>query len=44
MGRQLVTVDNYSEFDETLIKIMISQSGFTREQFYGATKKTGRKI
>jgi predicted RNA binding protein YcfA (HicA-like mRNA interferase family) len=43
-GRRIVTVDDYEEFDETLIKIMISQSGFSREDFYGACKKTSKKI
>ena len=43
-GRRIVTVDDYEEFDETLIKIMISQSGFSREEFYGACKKTSKKI
>jgi hypothetical protein len=37
-------VDDYGEFDDRLIKIMISQSGFTREEFYGATKSTAKKI
>jgi len=35
---------NEDVFDEYLIKSMIRQSGRTREQFYGATKKTGKKI
>ena len=42
--RRVVTVDIAErEFDEFLIKSMISQSGRTREEFYGATKKTARK-
>jgi len=43
-GRAVVPIDDYAEFDETLIKSMIAQSGFTREQFYGATKATAKKI
>lgn len=43
-ARKVVPVDDYDEFDETLIKSMISQSGFNREEFYGATKNTAKKI
>ncbi len=32
------------DFDAFLIKSMISQSGFSREEFYCATKRTARKI
>lgn len=40
-----VTVDpNNSPFDDFLLRSMISQSGFTREQFYGATARTAKKI
>jgi predicted RNA binding protein YcfA (HicA-like mRNA interferase family) len=42
--RAVVPVDDYPEFDETLIKSMIQQSGFSREEFYGATKGTAKKI
>ncbi len=42
--RKVVPVDDYEEFDETLIKSLISQSGFSREEFYGATKATAKKI
>ena len=42
--RRVVPVDDYEEFDETLIKSLISQSGFSREEFYGATKATAKKI
>ena len=42
--RKLVTVGAYSEFDDDLIKSMVRQSGFSREDFYGATKKTAKKI
>jgi predicted RNA binding protein YcfA (HicA-like mRNA interferase family) len=43
--RRVVTVDTkVHNFDEYLIKSMIRQSGRTREEFYGATKATGKKI
>jgi hypothetical protein len=42
--RKVVPIDDYDEFDKTLIKSMISQSGFSREEFYGATKATAKKI
>lgn len=42
--RKVVPIDDYDEFDETLIKSMISQSGFSREEFYGSTKSTAKKI
>ena len=43
--RRVVTIDtNVDEFDERLIKSMIRQSGASREQFYGATRRTGKKI
>jgi predicted RNA binding protein YcfA (HicA-like mRNA interferase family) len=42
--RKIVTVDMAEDdFDDFLVKSMISQSGLTREQFYGATKKTAKK-
>lgn len=42
--RSVVTVDTgYPEFDDALLKSMIRQSNRTREEFYGATKKTARK-
>ena len=43
-SRALVTVDNYPDFEEKMIKNLISQSGFSREEFYRATKATGKKI
>jgi hypothetical protein len=43
-GRKVVPIDDYEEFDETLIGPMISESGFSREEFYGATKATAKKI
>jgi predicted RNA binding protein YcfA (HicA-like mRNA interferase family) len=43
--RKIVTVDNsVDEFWEDLIKSMIRQSGWPREKFYGATRKTSKKI
>ena len=43
--RALVTVDmSITEFWEDVIKSMIRQSKHTREEFYGATKGTARKI
>jgi len=42
--RAIVTVDDYDDFDESLIKRLIAQSTFTREQFYGATKNTAKKL
>jgi predicted RNA binding protein YcfA (HicA-like mRNA interferase family) len=42
--RRLVSVDMaYAEFDDFLMKNMIDQSGFSRDQFYGATKRSARK-
>jgi predicted RNA binding protein YcfA (HicA-like mRNA interferase family) len=44
-NRAVVTIDMaIDEFWKDLIKSMIRQSGFTREQFYGATPKTAKKI
>ena len=42
--RAIITVDDYPDFEEKLIKSMISQSTFTRDEFYGATKNTAKKI
>jgi predicted RNA binding protein YcfA (HicA-like mRNA interferase family) len=43
--RNKVTVDlAINEFTDFLLKSMISQSGATRELFYGATKVTAKKI
>ena len=42
--RSVVTVDmGYGEFDDALIKSMIRQSNRTREEFYGATKRSARR-
>jgi len=35
---------NYSEFSIRRIKDMIDQSGLSREEFYGSTERTARKI
>jgi predicted RNA binding protein YcfA (HicA-like mRNA interferase family) len=43
-SRKVVPVDDYEEFEETFIKSLISQSGFSREEFYGATKATAKKL
>jgi predicted RNA binding protein YcfA (HicA-like mRNA interferase family) len=43
-ARAIVTVGDYPEFDERLIKSMISQSTFDRQKFYGATPSTAKKI
>jgi predicted RNA binding protein YcfA (HicA-like mRNA interferase family) len=43
--RSVVTVDmNESDFDKFLIKSMIRQSNHSREEFYGATERTRKKI
>lgn len=40
-----VTVDpKQSPFNDFLLKSMIRQAGFPRRAFYGATKKTAKKI
>ena len=40
-----VTVDrHYPEFDVKRVRDMIDQSGLTREEFFGSTKETARKI
>lgn len=42
--RSVVTVDvAYSQFDEFLMKSMIRQSNRSREEFYGATKRSAQK-
>lgn len=43
-SRKVVPLDDYPQFEQKLIKRMIPQTGFTREQFYGATKGTAKKI
>lgn len=42
--RRALPVDDYDEFEEKLLRRMIPQTGFTREQFYGACKDTAKKI
>src|SRR5690348_4860598 len=42
--RSVVTVDmGHREFDDDLMKSMIRQSNLTREEFYGATRRTAHK-
>lgn len=42
--RSIVTVDmSIRDFDDFLLKSMIGQSNHSREEFYGATKKTAKK-
>ena len=41
----LVTVDvHYKDFDVERIKDMIQQANLSREEFYGSTKRTAKKI
>jgi predicted RNA binding protein YcfA (HicA-like mRNA interferase family) len=43
--RAVVTVDlSIPEFEDTLLKSMISQCRHDRKKFYGATKATAKKI
>lgn len=43
--RHLVTVDTgANQFDAHYLKSIISQSGYSRNQFYGATPRTAKKI
>jgi hypothetical protein len=42
--RRAVPIGDYEEFDATLIKRMIPETGFTREQFYKSCKDTAKKI
>jgi len=43
--RRVVTIDlHYDQFSDKLIKYMIAQSGLTRDEFYGSTKRTAKKI
>jgi predicted RNA binding protein YcfA (HicA-like mRNA interferase family) len=40
-----VTIDlHYREFDDQTMRRLMDQSGLTREEFYGSTKETARKI
>jgi len=40
-----VTVDEkLSPFDDFILKSMISQSGYSRNEFYAATKRTAKKV
>jgi len=41
----MVTVDvHYREFDARMIRFLLDQSGLTREEFYGSTKRTAKKV
>lgn len=41
--RKVVTVDMaYPELNDFLMRSIVRQSGFTRDEFYGATKKTAK--
>ena len=43
--RRMVTVDHIaSTYGDDLIKMMIRQSGMSREEFYGSTRRTAKKI
>jgi hypothetical protein len=42
--RKVIPLDDYPEFEQKLIKRMIPQTGFSRDQFYAATKGTAKKI
>ncbi len=43
--RRKITLDkNDSPYNDFIIKSMIRQSGFSRKEFYGATKNTFKKI
>jgi len=42
--RSLVTVDmSLSEFWERVMRSMVRQSNFSRDEFYGATRRTAKK-
>ncbi len=42
---RLVTVDlSYNQFDVGRLKDMMDQAGLSREEFYGSTKATAKKI
>jgi len=42
---RMVTVDTHCrEFDARMIRFLLNQSGLTREEFYGSTERTARKI
>lgn len=34
---------HYKEFDNSLMHLIVRESGFDRKQFYGATKHTARR-
>jgi predicted RNA binding protein YcfA (HicA-like mRNA interferase family) len=42
--RSIVTVDmGQKDFDDFLLSSMVRQSNFSRDEFYGATKRTARR-
>jgi predicted RNA binding protein YcfA (HicA-like mRNA interferase family) len=42
--RRVVPLDDYSQFEQKLIKRIIQETGFSRVEFYCATEKTAKKI
>ncbi len=44
IARKVTVKMNVTEFNDFLIKSMIHQSGLSREEFYGSTKSTAKKI
>ena len=42
--RSVTVDDHFPEYDDELLKNIVSQSGMDREEFYGSTKETARKI
>ncbi len=43
-SRKVIPLDDYPQFEQKLIKRMIPQTGFSREEFYGCTTSTAKKI
>jgi predicted RNA binding protein YcfA (HicA-like mRNA interferase family) len=44
LSRKVVPVDDYDEFEEKLLRRLIHETGFTRKEFYEATRRTAKKI
>jgi len=42
--RHVTVSAHYRQFSPERIRDMIAQSGLTREEFYGSTKRTAKKI
>ena len=42
--RHVTVSTHYAEFSTERIQDMLAKSGLTREEFYGSTKETARKI